>query len=397
MSSRLSKSDVKLLWFAGAAGLLLVVAGSLMSVTHRREGSPVPSSYSGDPGGALAAYLLLSSLHIPTERITESIGSLDVTPEDSVLILAEPTRLAESRERRPIIDFVERGGRVLFCGPGLEAFLPDFRAEPHFTATAKFFDAQMPSPLTRGAEVILMQPRARWVPRGNAELQLYGEDAVVIAARLGRGQLLWWASATPLTNTSIAHRANLRLFLNSVTAADGRPLHVYWDEYFHGQRGSLWSYVAQTPIPWGLWQLVVVTCVLLVSFSRRSGPVVEPREVSRLSPMEFVDTMSDVYRRAGATQVAVQVPYRQLRLQLALMLGKSNETPDAELAVAASRLLAIPESEISLPLRSASLMDSGRDGGKIVTKDAIAVVRRLALLGNQIRSPQTLGAKEKNT
>jgi hypothetical protein len=142
----------------------------------------------------------------------------------------------------------------------------------------------------------------------------------------------WWASATPLTNLGITRDGNLQLFLNGVSDEDGQPLEVYWDEYFHGRHGSLWSYVRQTPVFWGLLQACCLVLAALFSFSRRSGPVAAPPTVSRLSPLEFVDTMGSLYQRAGAASIAVDTSYRHLRLELARRLRLPTNATNAALA-----------------------------------------------------------------
>jgi hypothetical protein len=125
---------------------------------------------------------------------------------------------------------------------------------------------------------------------------------------MGAGEILWWAAATPLTNAGMTRADNLRLFLNTVSASNaGQPVSIYWDEYFHGQRGSLWSYVEKTPIVWGGLQLTILVLGLLFTFSRRSGPMVMPAVVSRLSPLEFVETIGGSIN--GPEQPRFQLPF----------------------------------------------------------------------------------------
>ena len=154
--------------------------------------------------------------------------------------------------------------------------------------------------------------------------------------KLGDGEILWWAGSTPLTNAGITHDDNLAFFLKSVANWSlDEPYHIYWDEYFHGQRSSLWSYVGKTSLPWGLVQLGFLALAVLLTFSRRSGPTYIPAPVSRLSPLEFVDTLGGLYERAGAASSAVSVSYARLRSLLTRHLSLPGNIPDAELAQSA--------------------------------------------------------------
>lgn len=385
MSSRLSAGDVKLLWISAGFGMLLLLATGLTTQLAQEGSGGIPSSYSSSPGGALAAYLLLSELNVPVTRSTDAPAFLHDVPAESVLILAEPSDLATAADRTALMEFVTRGGRILYCGASLEVFLKLPKTESMFTAL-KPYQAELPSGFTRGADTITVSPRARWTSSEQIGMRLYGSqnDPVVVAAKIGQGEVLWWASATPLTNARIDDVDNLSLFLNAVSSHDGTPRPIYWDEYFHGQQGTLWSYVAKTPIPWGMWQLGIVFAALMFAFSRRSGPVVLPAVRSRLSPLEFVDTMGNLYAHAGAASVAVEVPYRALRLQLARRMGRSSATPDRDLASAAVVRFSLPENEVADLLHQASQAARAKD---LRGADALDLVRRLAGYSHHITNP----------
>jgi hypothetical protein len=64
-----------------------------------------------------------------------------------------------------------------------------------------------------------------------------------------------------------------------------------------------------------------------------------PPSVSRLSPLEFVDTLGALYEHAGAATAAVSVSYVRLRFLLAKQLGLPSDTSDAELSRAAEERL----------------------------------------------------------
>lgn len=338
MPGQIAPADRKLLLAAAALAVLLMAGTVFFAPGNRLGESPVPSSYSPDSGGALAAYLLLQDLHYDVQRWEDSPAALDRLGRGAVLIVAGPTETPTNRERESLRAFVHRGGRLLFCGGSVREFFPEAGVSPgQGDGTWQEYAASFPSYFSRGAQTIVLRPEAIWDQAGAREISLYGDStgAVVAAWPIGAGEVLWWAGATPLTNAGIRRGSNLQLFLNAVDAAPA----IYWDEYFHGQRTSLWSYVGHTPVAWALAQFALLMLAVLFTFSRRWGPMVRPAAVSRLSPLEFVDTLGGLYQLAGATSVAVGVTYRHLRMRLTRQLGMPASAPDGELASAAAARL----------------------------------------------------------
>jgi hypothetical protein len=344
---------------------------------NSRGESSVPSSYSPDSGGALAAYLLLQDLHYDVHRWEESPAGLERLGHGAVLIVAGPTETPTNRERDALRAFVRRGGRLLFCGGSVTQFFPEAMISPRTEdGSWKEYAVTFPSYFSRGARTIVIRPEASLARAGTPGIDLYGDStaSVVAAWPIGAGEVLWWTGAMPLTNAGIGRRSNLQLFLNAV---DTRPLNavdtppaIYWDEYFHGQRTSLWSYVAQTPVGWALAQAALLMLAVLFTFSRRWGPLVQPAAVSRRSPLEFVDTLGGLYQRAGATSVAVAVTYRRLRMRLTQQFGIAASAPDEELVRAAGARLGWK----SEPLREA-LAQASAAGPR--PRQALALIRTM--------------------
>jgi len=204
-------------------------------------------------------------------------------------------------------------------------------------SAARSFPALSPSPFTRDAPKITMIAISRWDTWEGPHVPLYGNagEAIVVTWKLGRGRIVWWASPTPITNSGIIREGNLPFFLDCIQAvrpgaAPGETT-VLWDEYFHGYRGSLWNYFAETPVPWAIFQLAVVAIFVLLAFGRRSGPLYAPAAASRLSPLEFVDTLGDLYRRANAGSAAVRVAYQRFRTPLLRRLGLAHSASNMQL------------------------------------------------------------------
>lgn len=336
-------SDRKLLFIGGGLLLFMLAVTVILSPPGEQFDSLVPSTYSTQSAGAQAAYLLLSELRYSVRRWEDSPTELPTTSSGTLLILAEPLEAPSAKERKALEEFVKGGGHVLFTGPSIHMFFPDadvseIPPDPGWRS----FSPSLPSRIARGAAHVTMRPQAYWGRLNESHLVLYGEtdSAVVVSWNVSHGQVLWWAGSTPLSNAGITREQNLAFFLNSVARwSTARPYSILWDEYFHGQRSSLWSYFGKTSLAWGVFQLGVLAAAVLFTFSRRSGPVYLPSGVTRLSPLEFVDTLGGLYERAGAASSAVSISYLRLRSLLLRQLALPSKTPDAEVGEAAEQRL----------------------------------------------------------
>ncbi len=374
----IAPADRKLLLIGGALLVLLLTASVIFAPPREAFNSPLPSTYSAQSGGAEAAYLLLSRLHYPVRRWEDSPAQLEGDSGDALLILAEPTQMPDRKEREALKDFVEDGGHVLFTGSSISSFFPDtdismITPQPGW----KSIEPSIPSRFSHAAQHLAIEPQAYWGKLKETQLALYGsaDSPVVVSWVLGRGHILWWAGSTPLTNAGIQRDDNLAFFLASVSNwSEDEPFEIYWDEYFHGQRSSVWSYVSKTSLAWGLLQLSIIAAAVLFTFSRRSGPIFVPAGVSRLSPLEFVDTLGGLYERAGAASSAVSVSLMQLRAVLARQLGLPANTPDAELAVGAEHRLGWRSSGLGELFRQA---DSSSRMVKLPPREALRLVQEL--------------------
>lgn len=346
MPSALDPGDRKLLLIAGAILLLLIVATVALAPSESEgEGSGTPTTYSTTKSGAQAAYALLGELGYNTERWEKSPTELPAETAGTVLILAAPSGFPRKDEREALLRFARSGGWIIYAGNFPFAFLQTGAVEPapitpESLLPTQTFPAIAPSPFTLGASKVVMNAGNRWDSSDGAQVPLYGtpQEPVVVTWQLGKGRILWWAAPTPVTNSGISQEENLPFFLSSIQAIKpGAPpgeTTVLWDEYFHGYRGSLWDYFQKTPVPWALYQLAFIALFLLLAFSRRSGPLYPPVVASRLSPLEFVDTLGDLYRRAHAGPAAVRVAYQRFRTQLVRRLALAPSVSNMQLDAA---------------------------------------------------------------
>jgi hypothetical protein len=194
----------------------------------------------------------------------------------------------------------------------------------------------------------------------------------VFRRRKGAGEVIWWASPTPLTNAGLKEPGNVEFLLACV--GDRASVSVLWDEYFHGYRASAVAAAAHSPIGWILGQGALAGLAVLLTFSRRSGPTIPPRDVSRLSPLEFALTLGGLYARAHAASAAVEVCHTRFRGSLTRRLGMPIDTPVGELERALKERWGFSDATFRATLESCA---SVREQPHVKPRHALRLVRAL--------------------
>jgi hypothetical protein len=372
----LDAKDRRLLLWCLGTGLVLSVAIALLLPDANSNSNPLPSSYLAGQHGARAAYDTLVRSNYPIERWERPLAELAATAgPDTVVIFAEPlTR--EPRDLKAVREILERGGRVLATGfwggfilPGEASETPDT-----FTFAACRLEPEGLNPLAATGEV-WMVPQAGWQvgnPAFHVDYTCAGQPAVVEYS-WGKGHAVWWASSTPLENGSIARAHDLELLLDSLGPRAGH--HFYWDESLHGEIRSTWSY-ASGPAWNMLWiGLAVLGLLVILSFSRRTGPVRELPAPVRTTPIEFLDALGSLYKTAGAASTAVTIALERFRRHSLHLSGLPGRQMDAaELAAALRRRF--PQADKSLEADLAACEEAGW-AQAITPREALKLIQRL--------------------
>jgi hypothetical protein len=182
-----------------------------------------------------------------------------------------------------------------------------------------------------------------WDSTDGSQLVHFADEkgkAVVVSYPVGNGAVIWWASAWPLENAGIREKNNLELLLNSVAGYK----RILWDEYYHAERLQVASHKPVRAYKWAFAQLAAIALAVVLTFSRRSGPLVPLAREPRLSPLEFVQTLGNVFRRAQSTQVAVEIAFQRLRQIAARRLGIRGTSSALEIVEAMThRGIRLPE------------------------------------------------------
>ena len=318
--------DMQILLWVAAAALVVIVAGAFFAPA-REDNDITPGTDNSGAHGAKAAFLLLQRLGYQTERWDRPAKELsDADAAHTTLILAGAYPMDVIADKPGIESFLRHGGRVLATGAVSATMLP----ESHIAGSNRVYTQlcyttpQGLSSMARAGRVAMDAP-IRWNSDDvNLRIdQTCGDDAVVVHYPVGEGEVVWWSSAAALSNRGLKDDASLKLFLASVGGPHRR---VLFDEYIHGARSDLWAITAGTPVKALQWQLAVVAVLLVLSFGRRTGPLRIPVETPRSSPLEFAESMGDLYRKAGAVNVATGAAERRLMQFLEHEGGISRET-----------------------------------------------------------------------
>jgi hypothetical protein len=375
-----ASTDRKIVFSVLAGFVMLTIVAALFTAPEGSEGNSPPTTYSAASSGTKAVYLLLKESGWRVDRWENSPAELP-KDEGATYILAEPDEFPTTEERSAIATFVREGGRLVIAGGAAAEILPMQAAKSDF----RHFDwtkhrALAPSRYTSAAE-ITMREEAHWDADKGSYVPLYGESsdkAVAVKFSYGKGEVIWWAAATPLTNGGITEAGNLEFVMACLSDSKRQ---VFFDEYYHGHRpGEALSDTGRA-LWWMLAQVSLLAVAIVLTFSRRSGPIQAPRPETRLSPLEFVETLGGLYERANASAVPVEVAHQRFRYRLTRRLGLPMNAPVEVIESSAANLLAYRNPELGRVLRACQ--EATRSAPSKQT--ALELVKSLQMLAGELK------------
>jgi len=162
---------------------------------------------------------------------------------------------------------------------------------------------------------------------------------------LGSGHVILVANRYGATNAGIGEADNAVFLVNIAQFAAGRARIIRFDEYHLGvgfaqrtvsAKDSLWS---STPLPLRLATIHLLAAGLLFLYNgnRRFGPVRIPRAVSTRASTDYVNSMARLYRRAGASDIAIETLFLRFARDLKRALDLPADVAAAQIARAAEQ------------------------------------------------------------
>ena len=363
-------------------------------------GAIAPTSFSSAPAGGKAAFLTLRTLGYDVERSFEPVAELQADPKATVWLCTGFVPPSD-QDKRALQAFVAAGGVVLLAGMSGTQFLGiDERDEDQSAVSTPVVTHRVltPSPVVSGVSEITISALEGGLTFDPDYVTLFSQteqQPLVTTAIVGAGRVVWLSTAAPIMNEHIDKADNIQLLLNIA----GRPgdRQVLWDEHYHGNTRSLWSYAVNTPLPWMGAQVGLLFASAVFALGRRRAPVRPRVEVPRTSSLEFIDMLSALYRRAKAAPAAVAAARGRLLRAITTVCGVSADRGDDALARAvAARLGTDPQSV----LRTLTVSGSAGTVAELEPEAATSLIRELQVLTTQlamlrrVRQPVPTGRQE---
>ena len=378
----LDDKDRKLLIGCAAAVLVLAFLTAFFARNQNNDDNPLPSSYLTGKHGARAAFEMLQSSGYNVVRWEQPLSDLAAKANaQTVVIFADPL-IMTAEDIKAVHDIVAAGGRILVTGGSGGALAPDGNPRPpsQLSAACKLTPQGL-DPLAGSGEV-WMAPEATWGfdrPRDRVEYNCASAPAVV-EYTAGKGDVVWWASSTPLENGSISRAGNLNLFLNSLGEREGHQF--YWDESLHGNRHSDWYYARGPAMILLLSGMIGIGLLIIFSFSRRSGPERDLPAPVRATPVEFLEALGSLYKEAHASATAVELAYERFRRRVGDFCGLKGARMSAEdLGKALRRRFPRAAAELERDLVEC---EAAVSEDELEPKRALALVQRLSRHGEAL-------------
>lgn len=334
--------------------LLGLIAGSYiflarLNAARHREG-PDGSTYTAGPAGYKAAYLLLQESGIPVARRRRPWSS--GLPARGLLVVAEQRRPASGREWEAMLNWVNRGGTVLFCSRIPWSFWPVQGKQSIGTLVAQDFEPLIPGALTAGVARLnlaalfrLKGPLSAEEP-GRAPAILAGDrqGAAVLYAPYGRGRAILVADPGFLANDRLRSAPDNAVFLLNLARSFG-VRRVQFDEYHLGfsddPRPEDAERLARLPaaVTAVQWQLLLLALLYFLMAGRRFGRPIALPETGGRTITEYLDSLATLYQRAQANTAALDHLYQGLVERMRLLTGLSSAAGTEALARAAAARL----------------------------------------------------------
>lgn len=319
-----------------ALGLFALLALLLLGITLNEQEEQLPdySTISTEGRGARALWLWAQELGYDTADARAFTFTGPPAEADVALILEPAMRLSEADWVR-LEAWVAEGGTLVVAGDELNARLAFSRYDLglNFFGLGGTAVVQIPTLAAPPIEEPLnLQAFSYFVPEQDGVLDrmvvhvAQDDRPVIVSLTQGEGRIILSSTAYPFTNVGLKTVGNAQLVRNLLATAVPTGL-IWFNDWHHGLRGAIDPGELSGPLDWLRFtsggQAVLYTAVLLFVALMLSGrafgrPIPLPHNNRRRAPLEYINAIANLNRRAGHSY-PIQLQYHQ---QLKRTLGR---------------------------------------------------------------------------
>jgi hypothetical protein len=326
------------IWILAGLLILFAVMTTVIAsyIPEAPETTPRRTTFSAKPGGLKAAYLLLQQSRVPVERLT--VAPAVWPTKAGVVITATPyaaqgmVNIWSKDETKQVQRWVERGGVLLVMDNETDGLLEKFGLEvdTHLKSDVTL-PPQQPTVFLRRVRGVRFPERERIKKHPQDAVSLFGDTRpAMVALRRGRGMIYVLATPAVFENRTLLQADNARFLVQLVQYIRRDGGKVYFNEYHQGymQPESLWTIIGK-PGQFAFYQFLLTAILISYSAARRFGlprPMPPPSRVSS----EYVTSLADLYRRAGARDAALDGVYQVFWRDLCRAAGVPPDTAKQE-------------------------------------------------------------------
>ncbi|MDX1934592.1 MAG: DUF4350 domain-containing protein [Capsulimonadales bacterium] len=328
-------------------GLLLIfgvlsflIAGN---IPETPETTPRRSSFSAKPGGLKAAFLLLQERGVPVRRVTREPRKW---PRGGVMVTATPFTLFGSTgfwdegAADAAIAWVENGGTLIVAQSEKTELLENLGLSVRTVSkSAVSMPPKQPAGNLVGVRQVSVPDPERFSETPPGSVVLLGDTGpALIVLRRGQGKVFAFSTPAVFDNRHLASADNARLLVGIIEAARGGNGTVYFDEYHMGYaaQDSLLTLIGKAG-QFVCLELLILLLLMAYNSAVRFGLPRSLPPPARVSS-EYVASLADLYRRARATDAALESLYGIFKRDLCRTLGIELDAPIGEIARRAATL-----------------------------------------------------------
>ncbi len=333
----MERENKTMVWIGGVFTVIVILAVFMASATDQSANAHLCSSLNSQPRGVKAFYTLLKEYGYPVSRWEWPLPAIRKKYTNPVLFISvAPVIAYRAADADTLQDYVRNGSTAfIFYSPSVDTILQKLKIKISKTSRDSLLH---PCQLAGGT--VFGDTLYNGVSDTNPAFQnttrsmdsdttifigLYGKacQQAVISVPYGAGEFILCSSPAYIMNQHVVKYGNVNNLIRLIDLTPGGQKRefqtILFDEYHQGyqQYESVVSVLDELPIKLGLLLSMAGLLMWIYSRAARFGRPVPVRKITRRSSAAYIQSVTQVYRKARANRWVLKIWYHWVRRYLA--------------------------------------------------------------------------------